>query len=424
MNKSKKSPFCILILTLAISFNFLLAPKALTQVAGGESQANPQTPIKYSGIWLTGTYADINKYFPVGKKHALQTGVSGSNQVAKQLLAAIRKEAVPNGKRLIDAIAPDDYRPEAAAGKALVMACSINYEHVDSVEIGGVIKVMAEVGFDLVICDFSTRSVVVCLPGRVMRTDVSQTKNVSDAQKEKLLDQLYSNDLPAQFLKICKQHGPEIMGLEAAGVTKVTVFDDAMKVLPEHLKSRYESYFANVAASNFYEGTGLALLPYSRGSEMVFSMMQEDLSDATNSVINNEQSANGAVFNLKKPVYEVELTIPAFQTVAATSNAVGKVVQNCCYSRITIKKGSDTVYTSQHQGNVQNIIPKGSSEKVPWLAYSDALHEMFLSSSKKIKSQISGASKKQDNPLLIINPSGIKSVFVACAPWAILNKNN
>jgi hypothetical protein len=418
--------------TISLSRHFLfsmlglllstLVPTALSQDASVPTQVSDQTPIKYSGIWLTGRFADVDKYFPIGKKHTLKFGSPEGNEVSKQILAEIRKEAVPNGKRLIDAIAPDDYRPEAAAGKALVMACSINYEHVDCVEIGGINKVMAEVGFDLVICDFSTRSVVVCLPGRVLRTDVSKTKIISDAQKEQLLDQIYSQEMPAQFIKICKAHGPEIMGLDSAGVTKVTVFDEALTVIPDHLKDRYESYFANLAGSNFYEGVGLPLLPFSRGSELVFCAMQENLSDATNNVINNEESADGVKFSLKKPLYEVELTIPAFQTVAASSNAIGKVVQNCCYSRITIKKGADTIYTSQHQGNVQNIIPKGSSEKTPWLAYSDALNEMFFSGSKKIKTLISASSKKQENPLLIINPSGIKGVFVACAPWSIVNK--
>jgi hypothetical protein len=399
-----------------------LAPTAVAQDATETTQVSNQALIKYSGIWLTGRFADVDKYFPIGKKHTLKFGSPEGNAVSKQILAEIRKEAVPNGKRLIDTIAPDDYRPEAAAGKALVMACSINYEHVDCVEIGGINKVMAEVGFDLVICDFSTRSVVVCLPGRVLRTDVSKTKIISAIQKEQLLDQIYTQEMPAQFIKICKAHGPEIMGLDSAGVTKVTVFDEALTVIPDHLKDRYESYFANLAGSNFYEGVGLPLLPFSRGSELVFCAMQENLSDATNNVINNEESADGVKFSLKKPLYEVELTIPAFQTVAASSNAIGKVVQNCCYSRITIKKGANTIYTSQHQGNVQNIIPKGSSEKTPWLAYSDALNEMFFTGSKKIKTLISASSKKQENPLLIINPSGIKGVFVACAPWSIVNK--
>jgi len=392
------------------------------------AQDNLQQPvdqssqIKYSGVWLTGSFKDIDRHFPIGKAHTLAFGSGSGNELSKKILSLIRAEAVPGKGRLIDNIAPDDFRPEAAAGKSYVMACSINYEHVDCVEIGGVNKVMGEVGFDLVICDFSTRSVVVCLPGRVMYVYVSKSPSISEEQKASILNNIYTEMLPKEFLRICKAHGPEIIGLDSVGVTKVTVFDEAMTVVPDHIKDRYESYFANLAGSNFYEGVGLPLLPYSRGSELVFCAMQENLSDATNSVINNEESADGVKFSLKKPLYEVELTIPAFQTVAASSNEIGKVVQNCCYSRITIKKGEETIYTSQHQGDVRNIIPKGSSEKTPWLAYSDALHKMFFTGSKKIKSLTSGSSKKQESPLLIINPSGIKGVFVSCAPWTIINK--
>ena len=396
-------------------------PTLLAQETG-TTPVDTHSLIKFSGVWLSGKFQDINNHFPVGKNHTLAFGKEGGNELSKKILASLRQEAVLGKGRLIDSIAPDDFRPEAASGKSYVMACAINYEHVDCVEIGGVYKVMGEVGFDLVVCDFSTRSVVVCLPGRVMYVDVSKSPTISDDQKKAILNNIYMEMVPQQFLKICKAHGPEIIGLDSAGVTKVTVFDEAMSVVPDHLKDRYESYFANLAGSNFYEGVGLPLLPFSRGSELVFCAMQENLSDATNNVINNEESADGVKFSLKKPLYEVELTIPAFQTVAASSNAIGKVVQNCCYSRITIKKGADTIYTSQHQGNVQNIIPKGSSEKTPWLAYSDALNEMFFSGSKKIKTLISGSSKKQENPLLVINPSGIKGVFVACAPWSIVNK--
>jgi hypothetical protein len=400
-----------------------LAPTAFAQDASAPTQISDQTPIKFAGVWLTGRNADADKYFPIGKKHTLKFGSEEGNVVSRKILAEIRKEAVPNGKRLIDAIAPDDYRPEASAGKALVMACSINYEHVDSKRIGQRKPfIMAEVGFDLIICDFSTRSIVACLPGRFERNEMAETEDISEAQKEQILDQIYTQEMPAQFIKICKAHGPEIMGLDSAGVTKVTVFDEAMKVIPDHIKDRYESYFANLAGSNFYEGVGLPLLPFSRGSEMVFCAMQENLSDATNSVINNEESADGMKFSLKKPLYEVELTIPAFKTVTAQATEERKIVQTCCYSRITIKKGEEIIYTAQHEANKQTRIPTGSSQETPWLAYSNALNEMFFSGSKKIKSLISASSKKQEKPLLIINPSGIKGVFVACAPWSIVNK--
>jgi len=381
-------------------------------------------PIKYSGVWLSGKYCDADKNFPVGKHYSLQFGEGSSNDLSKDLLALIRKESKPNGNRLVDSIAPDDYTPQASVGKALVMACAINYEHVDQVEIGGINKVMAEVGFDLVICDFSNRSVVVCLPGRIMRTDVTESAIVSEAKKKEMLEELYRKELPKQFVKLAKEHGPEIMGLDSAAVTKVTVFDEAKKILPNWLSERYEDYFGNVLGSNFYEGCGLPILPFSRGNEMVFCAMREGVSDASSKVIESaKESGSGVSFVLKKPEYQVELVIPGFQTVTATSNDVGKLVQNCSYSRITIKKGEDVIYTAQHDGSVRNLIPKGSSEKVPWLAYSDAVNEMFFKSSKQIKSKISASMKKQDSPLLIIDPSAIKSLFVACAPWAIISKN-
>lgn len=378
--------------------------------------------IRFSGVWLTGTFKDIDLHFPVGKNHTLAFGNQGGNELSKKILTRIREEATPGKGRLIDNIAPDDFRPEAASGKSYVMACSINYEHVDCVEIGGVNKIMGEVGFDLVICDFSTRSVVVCLPGRVMYVDVSNSSSISDEKRKLVLDNIYNKMIPKEFIKICKAHGPEIIGLDSAGISDVKLFDDALAIIPDHLKDRYQSYFGNVAASNFYEATGMPLLPYSRGSEMVFCGMQEDLVDATNSVINTEQGNEGQRFILKKPTYDVELIIPAFQTTVATNNDIGKVVMNCAYARITFKKGDIPIYTSQHDGNVKNMIPRGSSSKTPWLAYSDALNEMFLVAGKKIKSAMNGKDKKQESPKLLVNAAGIKSMFIDCAPWALASK--
>ena len=63
-----------------------------------------------------------------------------------------------------------------------------------------------------------------------------------------------------------------------------------------------------------------------------------------------------------------------------------------------------------------------SSEKTPWLAYSDSLNEMFYNAGKKIKSSMSGKDKKQESPKLVINSGGLKSMFIDCAPWTIVKK--
>jgi hypothetical protein len=397
--------------------------KAAEEVAGNDGgQREPLQPIKYTGIWLSGKGSEMDGRFPVGKRYALAAGTEGEDGgLSRELLAGLRAASKPNGRRLVDAIAPDDYAPSTTGGQAFVMACAINYEHVDSVEIGGVHKVLAEVGFDLVICDFSNRAIIATLPGRVMRLDVSKTPKVSEAQRRDCLKTLYRNELVKQFVKLAQARGPEMFGIGTVGVTKVTLMDEAKAVLPAFLKEGYEEFFSSVAASNFYEGVGLPMTPFSRGSDMVFCGMREGLSDAQKALAESEtQAGGGLVFTLHPPDYEVELVIPTFRTVTASSNAAGQLVQNCCYSRISIKRGDLVVYSSQHDANVTNLVPKGSSLKVPWLAYSDGLHELFYKSSKQIKAQIAGPEKSQEKPVLIVKPKLLKQFFLECAPWSVV----
>jgi len=399
--------------------------EAKSPLLSGQKEEVALPLMKYSGIWLTGTYSEAKERFPIGVNYALQLADGeGDAGLTQLLLSELRIVAKPGGRRLVDALADDGHVASSTGGEAYLLACGINYEHVESVEIGGVNKVMAEVGFDLMVCDFANRSIVVTLPGRVMRTDVSKTPKVSEDQKRAILQKLYQNELVKHFVKLASAHGPEIFGIATIGVTKVTLFEEAVGVLPSFLKDRYEEFFSNVAASNFYEGVGLPLTPLSRGSDMLFCGMRVGLSDEQKFVANSEQTKDGGLtFALHRPDYEMELVIPAFRTVTASASAAGKYVQNCSYSRITIKRGDLVIYSSQHEASVQNLIPKGSSEKVPWLAYSDSVNELFFKSSRIIKGQISGPEKRQDKPMLVVKPPLLKQCLMECAPWAILNKN-
>ncbi|MEI6715411.1 MAG: hypothetical protein WCO60_16765 [Verrucomicrobiota bacterium] len=369
-------------------------------------QESPGSPIKFAGIWLTGKAVDSDSNFPIGKRYAAQFGNDDTTDLSKKLLGQVRFAAKAGGKRLVDRVAPDDFVPGAASGKALVMACALNYEHVESIQIGDVKKVLAEIGFDLVICDFSDRSVVVSLPGRVIRTDISKGP-VSEAQKKQLLEHIYSNELIKHFLKLATSCGPELLGIKSAAVTKVTILEDAQKVFPPWLKSRAEEYYSNFAGSNFYEGAGLPLLPFSRGNEVVYCAMRENLTDASTLVEKSikESGNDGVAFVLKKPEYDIELTIPGFLTATASNSPAGKVVQNCAYARITIKKGDMVIYSEKHDANVQNIIPQGSPNTTPWLAYLDATNKLFFEASKRISSQ---------------KNAQIKQMLTECAPSSLL----
>ena len=364
-----------------------------------------ENPIKFSGVWLTGKASEAELNFRVGRKFAAQFGDDSNVDLSRQLLLQLRAKAKPGGKRLVDVLAPDDYSPNARLGRALVMACALNYEHVDSVWVGGIRKVIAEVGFDLLICDFSERTVVVSLPGRVMRTDVTKGA-LTEAKKAELLDRLYRKELVEHFAKLAESRGPEMLGIKTAAVTKVTFFDEARKTFPDWLNRRAEEYYANFVGSNFYEGAGLAMLPYSRGNEVVYCAMRENLADAGRLAENSQKEAGneGTTFVLKKPDYEVELVIPGFQTVTAQTTETGRLVLNCAYARITLRKGDEVLYSEKHDANVKNFILSGSPPSTPWLAYSDATQNLFFEAAKQLR--------KRNSP-------GIRRLFLECAPWTL-----
>lgn len=404
-----------------------------------EEVGPPPDPIKWGGLWLSGQLSDIERDFPVGKDYTsrMVEGEGGSHQLSREMLKSLRSKSKPGGRRLVDALAPDDYSPRARSGKALVLACVITYEGVELLNhggSGGSNELEARLDFNLVLCDFSNRSVVAAIPGRLAgRYAPGGARAVTKEQQLNALRQLYwrtdkkqasqDRDLLERFTELACELGPEIAGLGRAGVTKVTVFDEARKVIPSHLRDIEEHFFSRLAGSNFYDGAKLPLIPLSRGNELVFCAMQEELSDASEQAIKSNEARDGVRFTLLKPEYEIELVIPAFRTVTVSSaKNIGKVVQDCCYARITIKRGDRIIYSAQHDANAQRILASGSPESGYWGSYYSALNLMFFEGAKQIKAKLAAQRKKQENPLLVIEPSDLREMFIDCAPWSIVGK--
>ncbi len=404
-----------------------------------EETGSPADPITWGGLWLTGKLSDMERDFPVGKDYTARMveGEGGSRELSREMLKALRRKAKPGGKRLVDALAPDDYTPEAKSGKALVLACVVTYEGVELLNHGGSAgsnELEARLDFNLVLCDFSNRSVVAAIPGRLSgRHSPGGTKAISKEMQINALRQLYwrtdkkqssqDRDLLERFTELAGEFGPEIAGLGRAGVTKVTVFDEAKKVIPSHLREKEEHFFSRLAGCNFYDGARLPLIPFSRGNELVFCAMQEKLADASQQALKSNEAGDGVYFTLQKPEYEIELVIPAFRTVTVSAaKNIGKVVQDCCYSRITIKHGEQTIYSAQHDANAQRILASGSPESGYWGSYYSALNLMFFEGAKQIKARLAGQRKKQENPVLVIEPSALREMFLDCAPWSIVGK--
>jgi len=434
---------------------------------GAKAAVQAQEPITFAGIWMAGPEQDWARRFPVGKDLAMTRRVYSkeseeSFELAKSLLGYLRKfqQENPGGDRIVDALASPSFVPKAASGSALVMACVLNHEYCFSRKIGKVTQNFAEVSFDLVICDFSNLTVVASFPYRIERiggpadkgedmlrdiytkAEVDRPGSTWGQQDPVFINEFPNNDptkrptkarpatLREGFLNIAKCK-VKALGFEKAAVRKVTVMDPANEVLHEYFKPFSEAYFANMFSSNFFEGTtlrvkdrnvtdkmkrryeyagtGVACLPFSKGNEVVYSMLVDELADAFRVKVRGlgESESKNVQFSLGRPLYEIDLVVPAFQTVPTPGG-----VKYCAYSRIEVKIDEQTLYSRQHDANEVGF----ASGKTQWESYADAANSMFFEAGDQILRAVNGPDVAKEKPLQVVKPSPLRKFFLLCAP--------
>ena len=350
--------------------------------------------IAFGGIWLRGSKADALKNFPIGSRYALQGGDDKkAAEWSRKLLDSLRKQQKLNGVRLVDRMAPDDFQPQASSGRAMVMACAINYEHSETTMAAGSRKIFAEVGFDLILCNFADRNVVFTLPGRLQYVDLGSGAEKAAA----MLTDLYETELIAQFGKLATYKWSGNLAFSSLGVSKITIFDEARKRFPDWMQDHPETYYSQLLSSSFCETLGIPVTPFSRGEEAVYYGLREKLCDASTleSKRIQEQSSNGVGFILKKPDYQLELVVPGFQEVIAQRTELGSTGQYCAYSRIIVKGADGGELSSQkYDGNVTAILTRGDHLQPVWLSSVDATGKMFTDAAGSIKKSNSSALKR------------------------------
>jgi hypothetical protein len=384
----------------------------------------------------------------------------------------------------VDALASPSFVPKAASGSALVMACVLNHEYCFSRKIGRVTQKFAEVSFDLVICDFSNLTVVASFPYRIERIGSSSdrdedmlrdiyTKVEMDrpgstwSQQDPVFINEFPNNDPTKrptkarpatlregFLNIAKCK-VKALRFEKAAVRKVTVMDPANEVLHDYFKPFSEAYFANMFSSNFFEGTtlrlkdrsvtdkmkrryeyggaGLACMPFSAqrnkegDPEVVYSMLVDELADAFRVKVRSKgesSNPNNVAFSFGRPVYDIYLVVPAFQTVPTPGG-----VKYCAYSRIEVKVGTpqppppestkETLYSRQHDANEVGF----ASGKTQWESYADAANSMFFEAGDQILRAVNGPEVGKEGPRHVVKPSPLRKFFLLCAPDCINSLN-
>jgi hypothetical protein len=362
------------------------------------------------------------------------------------------------GSRLVDGLTSS--MGSAKDGRALVMACVINHEYTHSRTVGagkGAVRtVFADVFADLVVCNFSDLSLVTRIPFRVTRKDVVKSGKTDAEAGMQLLRDIYTVPPTSDFtlggdkhrgldywisrqaplrdngaekgvqlpihlitgMLNASKYGFKMLGFSKAVVRGVNVMPDAEAVLHPYFKPFKEDYFASLFTSNFFDGTGLATLPYSKGNEVVFSMMVEELADAQQVKLRSgrEAETRNVKFALARADYDIDLVIPTFMTVPR-----GDIAQCCAYSRITVKQNEAPIYSVQHDANQQMIVTRGS-KGASWEAYADATCEMFFRAGPLMLKAIGGRDVQESKPVKVIKPSELRTFFLSCAPETIMKK--
>lgn len=343
------------------------------------AQEPSKAEIKWSGLCVRGTFEDAQKNFPVGVQFAADG--DRSIKLSRGILGQLRENAKPGGQRLVDRLAPDDYAPKASSGRALVMCCALSYELTDSIRIGKVNKIFAEIGFDLIVVNFSDLAVVMSLPMRVQVIDAGEP---SPEKFAALLQGLYEDDLVKRTVEAANYRWSGDLAFATAGITSVNVWDQAAQEMPEAIRKNAQEHVSRIAAADFFDGASLPVIPQTKGREMVFSLMREELADASRLAAN--QMRQGVSFILREPDYHIELVIPAFQTLPLQKTELAQTVQNCSYARITLKEAEGkTLYSEKHAANVTNLFPLSSRQTSTWLSYQDAMSKLFYEGIKQIR---------------------------------------
>lgn len=372
---------------------------ATTLLASGLQPAG----IRFAGMWYTKTQnpEEVARQFPVGRHYGdrreLATGAAATSEtysdLTRQILQAIEEKKQEGGSRILDHI-------DLTASTNYVLACALNYEVVDTQQLklgkNDIYKLTAEVGFNLIICDFQERSIVASIPGFIQIIDADKG-TPTEERKEELVRHLYENRLVDTFLKLAERPWDKIWPSRVIGIDTLSLGENARKQLPPSLSLNEDAYFSSLISSSFADYSGVYILPYSGGNDLVFYSMREmtaqssDLSQKTAEEDATEEDATGGArsYVLRKPDYKLDILLETGEQI------VGRMkggVEQCAFvgdCKITLKDaGGQPLYTSPSPSpfteSVQALRTRDTRMGSPWIYYDAALRRSIARMADKL----------------------------------------
>lgn len=398
---------------------FLISFGVSTSLGEKENTARPCA--EFAGIWFYSAIKQntTKKQFPIGYVYGPSTskevGKDNISNLHKAMHAGLLKERKRTvaGYSTICRKTRKPISPNSVTSDSVVFACALNYEHVESQYEAGTgsaySKILAEIGFDLVICNFKDRRILATIPGRVVAIDAVPGR-ASQSKKNALLHHLYEKKLIPEFIKLCKAPYSSLMATKTLGIDKIRVDKGALEKIPTNYKAAgersYMAYLSSLVSSSFYSAVKVPILPWSGGGDKIFYVMSERIKDTgrvmdealKDNVAHEKESGNpeptGKDFLLKKPDYTLEVVFPGFLTHTMQSNKFQKQLAFVAFCGLRLKQGDREIIMIKFKDAVSSTYPTDIKLESSWINYEDATIKMLRSAAITLK------KRKKTNPII------------------------
>ena len=385
--------------------------------------------VRFAGIWYyhTQNREEVAAQFPVGvdfgDRRELQNGLSVEvpSQLTTDLLAAMKAEQQVGGHRLVDRLADNADAVLSSAGNAWVICCALNYEHTETQQMRlgrkTVTKILAEVGFDVILCNFRDRRIAAMLPGRIQLIDAVEGTEASEERRRALLKTIYEQKLLPEFMELVKRPCSTFTPNVTIGIDRMEIRDELMRDVPEKLRPSVYQLYSTLICEAVFNGDrdelrrrterkrgrkftaeeiaenerlkpGVAVLPYSGGNDLVYYNMREQVDDGSrliirtaedNSAAGLQQTEDGRSYILKKPDYTLDIVLPRFETQVKRLNKYQNQVAFVAGCQLTVRKDGAPIFSRKFFGSVQGAYTPDVKFGTPWLYYQAASYKMLES---------------------------------------------
>ena len=220
--------------------------------------------IYYAGVSYLGNYSYIRQNYPV----ALELNTGTKDQPVGELDAALNALIAQTPPQFLT-IKKD--MANLKAGQSFTMVLAIDSEYVCHENIGGSIKMIAEISGQLLFFDFSKMTLFANYPIAVAKNHVIDTGADIKAESKKLLQELYlgSGDNPG-FLRFAALKLAAVNVRETAGlrfqVANVDISNAVAGAMPETTtEQRFKQYLGQYLSARLALGYHIEVLPFVKG---------------------------------------------------------------------------------------------------------------------------------------------------------------